>query len=146
MPADTNRFFSSEQRTDWPHAPSNLLFNGHNGYRGSSKGVKLPEREADYSPPSCTKVKKQWSHTSLPPTWNHGVEETIYLFRYLTAIYKTQLQIRLHCWNNGQHEVQAGRSRVRFPTVSLESFNWHNPSVRTMALGYSQSNRNEYQG
>jgi len=29
----------------------------------------------------------------------------------------------------------AGRSRVRFPVVSLEIFNWHNPSARNMALG-----------
>ena len=27
------------------------------------------------------------------------------------------------------------RSRVRFPTVSLEIFHWHNPSDRTMTLG-----------
>jgi len=34
--------------------------------------------------------------------------------------------------------LQAGRSRVRFPMVSLEIFNWHNPSGRTMALGLTQ--------
>ena len=33
--------------------------------------------------------------------------------------------------------LQAGRSRVRFPVVSLEFF-WHNPSGRTMALGLTQ--------
>ena len=31
--------------------------------------------------------------------------------------------------------LQAGRSRVRFPMVSLEFFYWHNHSSRTMALG-----------
>ena len=41
---------------------------------------------------------------------------------------------------------QAGRSRVRFPMVSLEFFFWHNPSGRTMAPGVgSAPNRNEYQ-
>jgi hypothetical protein len=34
--------------------------------------------------------------------------------------------------------LQAGKSRVRFPTVSLEFFYWHNPSSRTMALGLTQ--------
>jgi hypothetical protein len=32
---------------------------------------------------------------------------------------------------------QAGKSRVRFPMVSLEFF-IYNPSGRTMALGYTQ--------
>jgi len=35
------------------------------------------------------------------------------------------------------HYVQAGRSRVRFPMVSLEFFN-DNTSGRTMALGSTQ--------
>jgi hypothetical protein len=35
--------------------------------------------------------------------------------------------------------LQAGRSRVRFPMRSLDSFfNWPNPSNRTMALGSTQ--------
>jgi len=33
---------------------------------------------------------------------------------------------------------QAGRSRVRFPMVSLK-FHWHNPPGHTMALGSNQS-------
>ena len=42
--------------------------------------------------------------------------------------------------------IQPGRSRVRFPILSLEIFHWHNPSGRTVALGVdSVSNRNEYQ-
>jgi len=36
-------------------------------------GVKRPEREADHSPPSSTKVKNAWSYTSTHPyvcmTW-----------------------------------------------------------------------------
>jgi hypothetical protein len=35
--------------------------------------------------------------------------------------------------------LQAGRSRVRFPMVSLKIFHLHNPSGRTMALGLTQS-------
>ena len=34
--------------------------------------------------------------------------------------------------------LQAGRSRVRFPMVSLDFFHWHNPSGRTMALESTQ--------
>jgi len=34
--------------------------------------------------------------------------------------------------------LQAGRSRVRFPIVSLDFFHWHNPSDRTIALGLTQ--------
>ena len=35
--------------------------------------------------------------------------------------------------------LQTGRSRVRFPMVSLEFCHWHNPSGRTMTLGSTQS-------
>jgi len=42
--------------------------------------------------------------------------------------------------------LQAGRSRVRFPMVSLGIFHWHNPSGHTAALGLTQPlNRYEYQ-
>jgi hypothetical protein len=35
-------------------------------------------------------------------------------------------------------EVQTGRSRVRFPMVSVDFFHWHNPVGRTVALGSTQ--------
>jgi hypothetical protein len=38
-----------------------------------SLGVKLPEREADHSPPSSAEVKIAWGHTSTPPIRLHGV-------------------------------------------------------------------------
>jgi hypothetical protein len=34
--------------------------------------------------------------------------------------------------------LQTGKSRVRFPIVSLDCFHWHNPSGHTMALGSTQ--------
>jgi len=40
-------------------------------------------------------------------------------------------------WHGWGTALPAGRSRVRFPLVSLEFF-WHNPSGRTMALGLTQ--------
>jgi len=39
---------------------------------------------------------------------------------------------------NNCNTLQTGRSRVRFPMVSLEFFQWHNPSGRTMALGSTE--------
>jgi hypothetical protein len=35
--------------------------------------------------------------------------------------------------------LQAGRSRVRFPMVSLDFFHWHDSSGRIMTLGLTQS-------
>jgi hypothetical protein len=40
--------------------------------------------------------------------------------------------------------LQAGRSRVRFADGVIGIFHWHIPSSRTMALGLTQPNRNEY--
>jgi hypothetical protein len=37
------------------------------GTGGSFPGVKLPGREADYSPPASAEVKKMWIYTSIPP-------------------------------------------------------------------------------
>jgi len=36
-------------------------------------GIKQPEREVDYSPPSSSEVKNAWNYTSIPsmPSW-HG--------------------------------------------------------------------------
>jgi hypothetical protein len=34
--------------------------------------------------------------------------------------------------------LQAGRSRVQFPMVSMGFFHWHNPSGHTLALGLTQ--------
>jgi len=31
------------------------------------RGIKLPAREADHSPPSCAEAKTLWSYTSTPP-------------------------------------------------------------------------------
>jgi hypothetical protein len=36
------------------------------GTRSSSLGVMRPGREAGRSPPSCAKVKNEWSYTSTP--------------------------------------------------------------------------------
>jgi hypothetical protein len=38
------------------------------GTGGSFPGVKLPEREADHSPPTSAGVKKIWIYTSTPPS------------------------------------------------------------------------------
>jgi hypothetical protein len=38
-----------------------------------SLGVKRPEREADYSPPSSVEVNNAWNYTSTPPIRLHSV-------------------------------------------------------------------------
>jgi hypothetical protein len=40
------------------------------GTGGLSPGVKLPEREADHSPPSSAEVKNVWSYTPHPYTYS----------------------------------------------------------------------------
>jgi hypothetical protein len=42
-------------------------------------------------------------------------------------------------WRSGWGTaLQTGRSRVRFPMVCLDLFNWHNPPSRILALGLTQ--------
>jgi hypothetical protein len=37
------------------------------GFRGLfPRGLKLPVRETDHSPPAIAEVKKMWSYTSIP--------------------------------------------------------------------------------
>jgi hypothetical protein len=36
-------------------------------------GLKQPESEADYSPPSIAEFKNDWSYTSTPPIRLHGM-------------------------------------------------------------------------
>jgi hypothetical protein len=38
-----------------------------------SLGLKLPQREADHSPPSSVEVKNEWRYTFTPPIRLHGV-------------------------------------------------------------------------
>jgi hypothetical protein len=55
----------SSLRQDRLWDPSNLL---SNGYRGAlSPGIRLPEREADPSPPSSAEVRNAGNYSSTPP-------------------------------------------------------------------------------
>ena len=54
-----------------------LIFNG---YWGSVQKVMWPERAVNHSSPSSTKVKKEWSYTSVPPTCLHGVDRQNFTF------------------------------------------------------------------
>jgi hypothetical protein len=41
--------------------------------RRSLPRVKQPRREIKHSPPSSAEVKNEWSYTSTPAIWFHGV-------------------------------------------------------------------------
>jgi hypothetical protein len=46
------------------------------------RGIQRPGREADHSPPSSAEVRNEWSYTSNPPIYLHGmvrINLTIYI-------------------------------------------------------------------
>jgi hypothetical protein len=59
------RIFSSRLHSDRLWGPPRLLTNMYRGFL--SLGVKLPEREADYSSRISADVKKTWIYASAPP-------------------------------------------------------------------------------
>ena len=62
-PGMGTRCFSSPESPGRVWDPPSSLFNG---YRSSLRGVERLGREADYSPPSGTRVKSEWSYSSDP--------------------------------------------------------------------------------
>jgi hypothetical protein len=64
-------FFSFPRCPDhlWP--PTHLFI----GYRVSFPGVKPPEREVDYSPPSGADIRNVWSYTSSYLLCLQGVDK-----------------------------------------------------------------------
>jgi hypothetical protein len=57
----------------------------------------------------------------------------------LKSIYESLIIPWVTLWRSGWGTaLRTRRSRVRFPMVSLDFFHWHNPSVRTMAMGLTQ--------
>jgi hypothetical protein len=63
-----SRIFSSPSRPDRLWGTRNFQW-----VTGALPGVKLPEREADHSPPANAEVKKMWIYTSTPPIRLLGV-------------------------------------------------------------------------
>ena len=56
---------------------------------GFSPGLKRPRHDAKHSSPATAEIKKEWSYTSTPPTWFHGVDRdnfTLYSSCYLASI------------------------------------------------------------
>ena len=52
-------------------------------FRGTGtfiSGTKLLERDADYSPPSTTEVKSEWSYTTTTPIGLHGMDRDNFTF------------------------------------------------------------------
>jgi hypothetical protein len=76
-PGMDKRFFSFSKHADWQCSPPSLLFSRK---WGSFPEVKQLGNEVDHSPQSSTKVKKEWSHISTPPTYLHGMGRDSFTF------------------------------------------------------------------
>jgi len=57
---------------------------------GTGGGVKWPERDADYSPPSSTEVNNEWNYTSAPPLCLHGVGRENFIIIIITDNHTSQ--------------------------------------------------------
>ena len=70
-PGKEKGFFLNPERPDrlWG-TPTFLL----NGSRGSFPGLKRTGRDVDNSSPSSAEVKNEWSYTSTPPLYLHGLD------------------------------------------------------------------------
>jgi hypothetical protein len=55
---------------------------GPNGYRDPSPGVNRQGREVHHSPPSTAEVKNEWSYTSTPPVYLHGLDTASITFYF----------------------------------------------------------------
>ena len=66
-----NIYFSSPKYPDRLWGPSGFLFNGR---RGSFPVIWRPACDAEHSLPSSADVKNEWSYTSTPPIYLHGVD------------------------------------------------------------------------
>jgi hypothetical protein len=51
-----------------------------------SWGVTLPGRYVDHSPPPSDEIKNEWSYTSTPPTFLHGIDRGNFPF-YIHPVY-----------------------------------------------------------
>ena len=69
---------------------------------------------------------------SIPHDWSSPSTAVLFQHRSLSAERTSWTNRSAVGWGTA---LQAGRSRVRFPMVTLEFFHWHNPSGRTMTLG-----------
>ena len=59
-------------------------------------GLNWPGQEADYSPPSSTKAKNEWSHTSASSICFHGTRDSFLLLLF----YSANLVVGCVLWNN----------------------------------------------
>jgi hypothetical protein len=93
-------FFSSPPHPDRLWGPSSLLSNEYQG--AFYLGIKCPEREADYSPPSSAEVKDAWSYNSPPQyasmawcTVKRIAQEQIYFSPYVFHFFQIFSQVRI---------------------------------------------------
>jgi len=79
-----DNLYSPEKCPDWFWNQPSLLFSG---YLGSFPGVKRSRHEVHQSPPLSAEVKNEWSCTSAPPIYLHGMdgdEFTLFFYQLLS--------------------------------------------------------------
>ena len=107
---------------DRPWGPPSLLYNGYRAFPG---GKERPGIDADPSPPSNVVVMKEQSYTSTPPMGRTACTEPQRLYKganYRLFYFPLLFQgVRSGAVGLGT-ALQVGRSRVRFPMVSLVFF------------------------
>jgi hypothetical protein len=84
IPVGTKDIFSSPRPFDRPGNRPNLLLNG---YHGPFRGLKRPEHEIHYSPPSRTDVKNNWIYTSSLSICLHGVNRDKFKYSKVLSYY-----------------------------------------------------------
>jgi hypothetical protein len=114
-------FLPSPKRPHRPWGPHTLLLNA---CWGSLLRVKRMGRDADHSPPSRSEVKNEWSYTSAPPAWLHGVDKDNFTFTvhasfmFVFMIQMTRQKLMLYTYYSTQWAVHI----FSFPSLCFPVF------------------------
>ena len=73
IPGNGKTFFFSSVCPDRLWGALSHLFTGHKGPPHPTVEIKRPGREGDHSPPSSAEFRNEWSYTSTPQSFCHGV-------------------------------------------------------------------------
>jgi hypothetical protein len=88
------KFSSIQTREHRLWSPPSLLFNW---YRCSVPKIKWSEREVNHSPPTRVEVKKEWSHTSIPPTCLDDIDRNFTLYSFYDIVYSYPISNSIQC-------------------------------------------------
>jgi hypothetical protein len=90
-------------------------------------GVKLSVNQADHLPPSSTEVKNEWSRTSTPLIYLHGVDTDNFAFAFYASITRIDF-----------HKISSYKCHTEHPLDTTILYGIKNS---IMTLGSSESNR-----